>query len=94
MRESPSVELMELLQAKGALISYSDPYQPTFPKMREHHFDIASVSITKDNLAKYDCVLVATNHDDFDYEFIQRHAQLIVDSRGVFLDVFQNVVKA
>lgn len=94
MRESPAVELMELLQEKGAEIAYSDPYLPTFPKMREHHFDLASVPITPETLAKYDCVLVATNHDAFDYALIQRHAKLIVDSRGVYPDPAENVVKA
>ncbi|NTV94211.1 MAG: nucleotide sugar dehydrogenase [Thiobacillus sp.] len=94
MRESPAVELMELLQAKGAEIAYSDPYLPRFPKMREHHFDLASVPVTAETIPTYDCILVATNHDAFDYRLIQKHAQLIVDSRGVYLDPLANVVKA
>ncbi|MFA5083753.1 MAG: nucleotide sugar dehydrogenase [Hydrogenophilaceae bacterium] len=94
MRESPAVELMEQLQAKGAEIAYSDPYLPVFPKMREHHFDLASVPITAETIPTYDCILVATNHDAFDYGLIQRHAQLIVDSRGVYLEPLANVVKA
>ena len=94
MRESPAVELMEQLQAKGAEITYSDPYLPVFPKMREHHFDLASVPITAETVPTYDCILVATNHDAFDYGLIQRHAQLIVDSRGVYLEPLANVVKA
>ena len=94
MRESPSVILMELLQAKGALIAYSDPHVPIFPKMRQHHFDLASVVITRENLEQYDCVLVATDHDDFDYELIRQHAQLIIDSRGVYENQYPNLVKA
>jgi UDP-N-acetyl-D-glucosamine dehydrogenase len=94
MRESPAVELMELLQEKGAEIAYSDPYLPKFPKMREHHFDLASVPVTAETIPTYDCILVATNHDAFDYQLIQKHAQLIVDSRGVYLDPLPNVVKA
>ena len=94
MRESPSVELMELLQAKGAEIAYSDPYVPVFPKMREHHFDLTSVPVTPNTLQEYDCILVATNHDIFDYSMIQQHAQLIVDSRGVYQEHAENVVKA
>lgn len=82
VRESPSVHLLELLQAKGAEIAYSDPFVPVFPKMREHHFDLASVEITAEKLAEFDCVLLATDHDSFDYEFICRHARLIVDTRG------------
>jgi UDP-N-acetyl-D-glucosamine dehydrogenase len=94
MRESPSVELMELLQAKGAQIDYSDPWVLVFPKMREHHFDLISVDLTPNNVASYDAILLATNHDLFDYEMIQQHARLIVDTRGVYLTPASNVVKA
>lgn len=94
MRESPSVELMELLQAKGAHIDYADPWVPVFPKMREHHFDLSSVDLTPESIASYDAVLLATNHDVFDYDMIQQHAHLIVDTRGVFLKPAGNVVKA
>jgi UDP-N-acetyl-D-glucosamine dehydrogenase len=94
MRESPSVELMELLQAKGALINYSDPWVPVFPKMREHHFDLSSVDLTPESVATYDVVLLATNHDAFDYDMIQKNARLILDTRGVYLGAMANVVKA
>lgn len=94
MRESPSVELMEKLQKKGAAISYSDPHVPVFPKMREHYFDLESVEITPENLRGYDCVLVATHHDAFDYSTIMAHAALIVDTRGVYRSDNPNLVKA
>jgi UDP-N-acetyl-D-glucosamine dehydrogenase len=94
MRESPSVELMEILRDKGALVSYSDPHVPVFPPMREHQFDLASVTLTAESIASYDLVLLATSHSAFDYELIQQHAQLIVDTRGVYLDRLPNVVKA
>ena len=94
MRESPSVELMELLQAKGAIIAYSDSWVPVFPKMREHYFDLASVELTPERVASFDLVLIATNHDAFDYAMIQKHAKLIVDTRGVYLERMANVVKA
>ena len=94
MRESPAVDLMELLRERGAVISYSDPHVPVFPKMREHAFDLISVPITVEVLASIDCVLLATNHDAFDYALIQKHAKLIVDTRGVYLDPKPNVVKA
>ena len=94
MRESPAVELMELLQNKGVQISYSDPYLPKFPKMRGHHFDLNSVNLTPENISSYDCVLIATNHDAFDYDLIQKNAQLIVDTRGVYFDQLINVVRA
>lgn len=94
MRESPSVELMEILRDKGALVSYSDPHVPVFPPMREHAFDLASVELTPESIASYDLVLLATSHSAFDYALIQQHAQLIVDTRGVYLDRMPNVVKA
>lgn len=94
MRESPSVELMELLQAKGAHVAYSDPWVPVFPKMRRHRFELKSEELTPDNLSSYDAVLLATNHDTFDYKMIQKNAQLLVDTRGVYLEPFKNVVKA
>lgn len=94
MRESPSVELMELLRDKGAHVEYSDPHVPTFPKMREHHFDLSSVPLTAESIASYDLVLLATNHDGFDYALIQQHANLIVDTRGMYQTQFANVVRA
>lgn len=93
-RESPSVELMELLIAKGARVDYSDPHVPVFPRMRRYHFDLASVTINAENLAGYDLVLIATNHDVFDYEMIRRNSQLIVDTRGVYRVASNNIVKA
>lgn len=94
MRESPSVELMEILQSKGAIVAYSDPHVPIFPKMREHKFDLSSVALTPEVIASYDCVLVATDHAKFDYEIIRKNAQLIVDSRGVYREPASNIVGA
>ena len=94
MRESPSVVLMELLRAKGADIAYSDPHVPTFPRMRQHHFDLHSTPLSPETIAAFDCVVVATDHDAFDFESIKRHARLIVDTRGVYLEPAANVVKA
>lgn len=94
MRESPSVELMSLLQKKGALVSYSDPYVPHFPKMRKYSFDLESVSLNSEVLRQADCIVIATNHDNFDYEMIAEYAKLVVDTRGVYQGVSENVVKA
>ena len=94
MRESPSVELIELLMAKSARVDYSDPHVPVFPKMRKHHLDLASVAITAERLASYDLVLIATNHDAFDYEMIRKNSYLIVDTRGVYRTAANNIVRA
>ncbi len=94
MRESPAVELMELLREKGAEVAYSDPHVPVFPKMREHRFDLRSVELTPESLASFDVVLLATDHARFDYDMIRRRSTLIVDTRGVYLEPAENVVKA
>lgn len=94
MRESPSVILMEKLRDLGANVFYSDPYLPVFPKMREHHFELSSVELTAENLSTYECVLLATDHDRFDYDLIKKNSKLIVDSRGRYLVASNHIVKA
>ena len=94
MRESPSVELMKLLDQKGAIVNYSDPHVSVFPKMRDYYFDLRSVELTSQSIKDYDCVLIATNHKAFDYELIKAHAQLIVDTRGVYKESFDELIRA
>ncbi|OHX18201.1 nucleotide sugar dehydrogenase [Chromobacterium sphagni] len=94
MRESPSVFLMEKLRDLGAEVAYSDPHVPVFPKMREHKFDLKSVALTAETVAGYDCVLLATDHDKFDYPMLKANAQLLVDSRGKYLEPAGHIVKA
>jgi UDP-N-acetyl-D-glucosamine dehydrogenase len=94
MRESPSVELMKLLDQKGAIVNYSDPHVSVFPKMRDYYFDLRSVELTSQSIKDFDCVLIATNHKAFDYELIKAHAQLIVDTRGVYKESFDELIRA
>ncbi|MGT2512707.1 UDP-N-acetyl-D-glucosamine 6-dehydrogenase [Cupriavidus basilensis] len=94
MRESPSVEIMELIEAKGATIAYSDPHVPVFPKMREHHFDLASVQLNAETIASFDAVVLATDHDKFDYSLISQYATLLIDSRGKYRVPESHIVKA
>jgi len=94
MRESPSVELMQLLQDRGAIVDYSDPHVPTFPKMRKYQFDLDSVALSPEILQQYDCLLIATDHDSFDYQMIQDNSDIIVDTRGRYKMGTANVVKA
>lgn len=93
-RESPSVELIELLLDLGANVDYSDPHVPVFPKMRKASHDMKSVELTPENIARYDCLLVSTDHDAFDYEAIAKHAQLVIDTRGRYRDSHPNIVKS
>lgn len=94
MRESPAVMIMEKLRDLGAEFSYHDPHVPVFPKMREHRFDLSSVELSAKTLGSYDCVVLATDHDAFDYATIEKHAKLIVDTRGRFLARAAHIVKA
>lgn len=85
MRESPSVELMELLQEKGAEVAYSDPFFPRFPVMRKHKFELQSVDLSISALISFDAVILATDHDAFDYNLIEAQTKLLIDTRGKFV---------
>ncbi len=92
-RESPAVEIMELLRAKGAEVAYSDPHVPSFPRKRDYEFDLNSVPLTVENISEFDCLVLATDHDGFDYGLLRQHARLLVDTRGR-LATNQNIVAA
>lgn len=95
MRESPSVVLMEKLRDMGATVDYSDPHIKVFPRLRDHaDFNLSSVALRPEVLETYDAVILATDHDLFDYDMIARHSDLIVDTRGRYLDPAPNIVKA
>lgn len=94
MRESPSISIMEYLRSSDCEVDYSDPYIPEFPKMKHHHFDLNSIELTQKNIASYDAVVLATDHDSFDYDFILKHSRLLVDCRGKFDPKLSNVIKA
>ncbi len=95
MRESPSVEVMDRLHKLGADIAYSDPHVAVFPHIPGHHcFNLSSTPITAETLADFDCVVLTTDHDKFDYPLIAEHTKLIVDTRGRFRDGSPKVVKA
>ena len=94
MRESPSVLVMELLRDLGAIVSYSDPNVPRFPKMREHNFDLESLPLTPETLGAQDVVVLLTDHTAFDYALIRAHAPLLVDTRGKFEFQAEGIVRA
>jgi UDP-N-acetyl-D-glucosamine dehydrogenase len=81
-RESPSLKLIELLMEKGANVDFNDPHIPRTKKMRHYDLKKNSVPLNKTTLAKYDCVIIATDHSSYDYEFILKHSSLIVDTRN------------
>ena len=94
VRESPSVLLMEKLRDLGAKVAYSDPHVPSFPKMRAHSFDLSSVVLDSGDLRKFDCVLLSTDHDKFDYDLIRTRSSLVIDCRGKFPEPADNIVRA
>jgi UDP-N-acetyl-D-glucosamine dehydrogenase len=93
-RESPAIEIMELLTKKGAEVEYSDPHIPIFPTKREYSFNLESVKLTKENIQKYDCLILASDHDAFDYEDLATHSKLIIDTRGRMRKNLPNVIQS
>ena len=90
-RESPSFELMELLLAGGAILTYNDPHVPVLPKMRHYRRlpAMTSTPLTPEFLAGLDCVLIATDHSAYDYDLIVRNAPLIIDTRNATKNITQ-----
>tara|TARA_B100000767_G_scaffold266786_1_gene284661 strand:- start:3821 stop:5134 length:1314 start_codon:yes stop_codon:yes gene_type:complete len=99
-RESPSIDIMEILRKEGAIIEYADPYIPKFKKMRSHSFDLESVKLTPKKIESYDAVIISTDHDIFDYDLIINNSKLVVDSRGKYSSgkyknkKFKNLIKS
>ena len=90
-RESPSFKLIELLAARGAVISYSDPHIPTLPKMRSFDVpELSSESLTPSYLGALDCALIATDHTAFDYSAVVNGSKLVVDTRNATKNVTEN----
>ena len=82
-RESPSFVLLEMLLSRGAIVTYNDPHIPKLPPMRHHDVpDMSSTDLTAKFLAAQDCVLIATDHSAYDYDFVVKHAQLVLDTRN------------
>jgi UDP-N-acetyl-D-glucosamine dehydrogenase len=80
LRESPSLTLIEQLRRRGALVEYNDPFFPSVGHGR--HYALNMTSVPLDTVGEYDCVLIATDHSDYDYEQIARDAQLLIDTRN------------
>ena len=82
VRESPSIELIELLRQRGATVDYNDPYIRRTHKQRQHDLGMTSKTLSAKMLALYDVVLISTDHSDYDYEWIVKNAKLVVDTRN------------
>jgi UDP-N-acetyl-D-glucosamine dehydrogenase len=93
LRESPSLELIDILIDKGALVDYCDPYFKSIPNTRKYQIELKSKVLNADVLQSMDLVLLATDHDDFDYDLIEKESSLIIDTRGRF-EKSEKVIKA
>ena len=99
MRESPSLKLIELIEHRGAHVEFHDPYIPVIPMTREHAplAGRKSVTLTAAEIASYDAILIATDHDNVDYKLIAANAKVVVDTRNACAKAGidpANVVKA
>ena len=83
VRESPALEIMELILSKGSDVLYHDPHVPKLHKMRRHDLDLASVDLTEEVIARSDAVVLVTDHDAIDYALLAT-ASLVLDCRGAF----------
>ncbi|HSO00156.1 MAG TPA: nucleotide sugar dehydrogenase [Candidatus Nanopelagicales bacterium] len=95
-RESPAFEVFDLLRKLGAQLSYHDPHIAKMPSMRSwpHLPPMESLPLTQETLAAHDAVVIVTDHSVVDYGFVLEHAQLIVDTRGIYRQAHPKVVKA
>lgn len=98
MRESPGLIIFDQLREKGAQVDYSDPFVLQLPLQRGHGVTpvdfLNSVELTEHSIAEYDCVLLATDHDVFDYDLISANAKILVDTRGVYKSLGKNMVRS
>jgi UDP-N-acetyl-D-glucosamine dehydrogenase len=83
IRESPSVEIIDILKEKGSKVDYHDPFIPSFSGMR-HYPDLSmkSIELTEKSLKKYDCAAIITNHSQYDYPWIVKNSKLVIDTRN------------
>jgi UDP-N-acetyl-D-glucosamine dehydrogenase len=82
MRESPSLRVMQLLQERGADVSYHDPYVPRLEKGHGCTLEMTSVPISPEMIASYDAVLILTDHSCIDYAMLVQQAQCVIDTRN------------
>ncbi len=80
LRESPALTIIELLQKAGAVVSYNDPYIPVIGKGRHYNLEMKSTGL--DQIGSFDCVVIVTDHSEYDYAAIVRDSQLVVDTRN------------
>ena len=90
LRESPAIDIIDLLQHKAAKVRYYDPLIP-YLELKGIHFKRSKIS--KVDLKKYDCLVIATAHSNIDYDFLRKNSRLVFDTRNVYKKNYSNVVR-
>lgn len=96
IRESPAVEIIEILKDKGARVDYNDPHIPAFSGMRHYpNLAMKSVRLSEKQLKRYDCVVIITDHSQYDYTWVVKNSRLVVDTRNALKNIKSSkIVKA
>ena len=82
-RESPGIEIIEILKDKGAKVDYNDPHIPAFSGMRHYpNLAMRSIRLSEEQLKQYDCVVIITDHSQYDYPWIVKNSRLVIDTRN------------
>jgi UDP-N-acetyl-D-glucosamine dehydrogenase len=94
IRESPALDLLALLHARGCQLAYSDPYVPMLPgRLWQNGVDLEHVDLTAARSESYDCIVIVTDHSGFDYDAIQRAGKVVVDTRNAIAVPGAHVVR-
>ena len=94
LRESPALDIIEKLLDQDMCVDYHDPFLPSLPKTRKYNLKLDSIDLTLENVKKYDCILLITDHDNVDYELLIESGKLIIDTRGRLRGDYKNVIPA
>ncbi len=89
LRKSPPLDIIDILQKHNSPVSY---YDPLIPYLKLNHINLKSIKFSAAGLAKFDCVIIATDHSSLDYAFILKNSRLIFDTRNVYKGVDGNKV--
>ena len=90
LRESPAIDIIDLLQQKAGRVKY---YDPLIPYLKLKGMDFKRSKISKSDLKKYDCLIIATAHSKIDYDLLRKNSKLIFDTRNIYKKDYLNVVR-
>ena len=93
MRESPSITLINMFNLKGALVQYNDPFILKIQKLRKYSLNLKSIELNKEIISDFDAVILATDHDCYDYDLIGKYSKLLIDTRGRY-DKSSKIIRA